>query len=142
MTHHGTSPAVQTSKKTIKYKESVWKIHRFSICSGETIADVEVLKMSGSLFIWIGCPGQHIFSELALGVPGVFEAGGDCARKAISTMLLGPTNSTDSSGLARRLASALQKPVYVSCNLNMDRFMAPLVEKGLNMEIKNSAHCF
>lgn len=127
-----SSPAVQTSKKEIKYIESNWKVHRFSILCGDFTADVEVLKMGGSLLIWIGSPGRNEFNELALGVPSVYKD-----NLPVSTVLLGSIHNTESSSLATKISSKLQKPVYISCNITTDRLTAPVLEKGLLLQMKN-----
>lgn len=136
MTEVKVGPSVHTSKKTIIYKESDWKIHRFSIWSGEALADVEVLRMLNSLLLWVGKASKPDLTEFALGMPG--QEG----KEGLSTSLIGPPTANYSAQLAARLAAVLHKPVYVSCNVIMDRFTTPLIEKGLMMEIKSHREFF
>ncbi|XP_038210790.1 uncharacterized protein LOC119831484 [Zerene cesonia] len=120
-----------TSKRKIEYCRSKWKVHDFEVWSGELICKVAVLCMDGSLLVWVG-GDKAALSEMALGMPQ--EHG------SLATTLLGEESSA--AGLARRLATKLQCPVYVCCGQTFDRFTAPLVEKGIAIEFKEHPECF
>ncbi|CAG4976989.1 unnamed protein product [Colias eurytheme] len=125
------SPLITTSKHQIEYCKSKWKVHDFEVWSGELICKVAVLCMEGSLLVWVG-GDKAVLTEMALGMPQ--------ERGSLVTTLLGEESSA--AGLARRLATKLQRPVYVCCGQTFDRFTAPLVEKGIAIEMKEHPECF
>ncbi|VVC87039.1 unnamed protein product [Leptidea sinapis] len=116
----------------IRYRESSWKDNEFEIWSGDFICRVAVLCMEGSLLLWVGGQEAHL-SEIALGMPQ------NCGSP-LATSLLG--EDSGATGLARRLAAALRRPVYVCCGQNFDRFTAPLVEKGIASQMKRHPEYF
>lgn len=133
----GDSPRMSTSRKTVIYKASSWRVHEFEIWSGELLCKAVSLRMQGALLLWLGGGGPALLSEVALGMPGASEPGDG---KALSTTLLGADGST--AAMARRLAALLARPVYVCSGHQFDRFTLPLVERGLVAEIKSRPECF
>ncbi|XP_032511322.1 uncharacterized protein LOC116765831 [Danaus plexippus] len=127
----GGSPNITTTKRNVKYTKSSWSVHEFEVWSGEFICRVVSLKMRDSLLVWVGGREPRL-DDLALAVPH--------GRSAVATSLVDAGGAAD--GLAARLAAALSRPVHVCCGLVLDRFTAPLVEKGIATEIKNHPEYF
>lgn len=99
-----------------------------------TIINYRILKMENSVFIYIGSKDDEQLNGLALGllIPNQSE-------KSTSTAIL---ESQESKDMAQKLSIRLNKPVFVSCNVNLDRHTAPIVEKHLIEEIKERPECF
>lgn len=97
------------------------------------IVNYRVLKMDNSVFIYIGPKDDEQLNGLALGltIPNQSES--------TSTSIL---ESQESKDMAQKLSVRLSKPVFLSCNLNLDRHTAPVVEKHLIEEIKERPECF
>lgn len=131
-----SSPRTVTSRRRIKYRKSAWRVHQFEVWSEELVCRAAVLRMQGSLLVWIGDGGQPQLTELAVGIPEVLERRGG----ALVTALVGADGWAVS--LARRLAALLTRPVFVCCGEAFDRFTGPLVERGLIAEIKSRPECF
>ncbi|XP_072940344.1 uncharacterized protein [Epargyreus clarus] len=131
----GTSPRVVTTKRKVIYRESSWNVHQFEVWSGELVCRMVALKMEESLMLWLGGEGPAALGELALGMPAAGVAQG-----ALATRLL--AGGGDAAPLALRVAAGLLRPVFVCSSLPLDRFSAPLVERGLAMEIKTRPQCF
>ncbi|CAK1552739.1 unnamed protein product [Leptosia nina] len=127
------SPVKVTSKRRVEYRKSGWKVHDFEVWSGEKICKVATICMGGSLLVWVGGE-QAKLSEMALGMPA------QRSEDALGTTLFGKEHNVTS--LACRLATRLSKPVYVGSGLVFDRFTAPLVEKGIALEIKQHPEYF
>lgn len=91
--------------------------------------------------LWLGGGREPVLSEIALGMAGGAGAAlGPAMGPALSTSLLGAEGAA--AALARRLAVALRRPVYVCTGTQFDRFTLPLVERGLMAEIKSRPECF
>lgn len=125
-------PRTVTSRRSIKYRESSWRVHEFELWSDSLVCRVAALRMEGSLLVWLGGEAPRL-GQVALGMPG-----------AGATSLLGggAGAEADAAQLARRLSVALARPVYVCCGAAFDRFTMPLVERGLVAEIKSRPDCF
>lgn len=98
------------------------------------IVNYRVLKMDNSVFIYIGPKDDEQLSGLALGL--IILNHND---KSTSTAIL---ENQESKDMAQKLSVRLNKPVFVSCNLNLDRHTSPVVEKHLIDEIKERPECF
>ncbi|KAJ8731695.1 hypothetical protein PYW08_014425 [Mythimna loreyi] len=133
----GTSPRIKSSRKRITYKPSEWRVHQFEIWSGELVCRAAALRVAGALLIWVGGSGAADLNEVALGMPAREDGAG---RAALASSLMGADGAA--TALARRLAAALARPVYVCSGLVFDRFTMPLVERGLMAEIKSRPECF
>ncbi|KAJ2946804.1 hypothetical protein O0L34_g16126 [Tuta absoluta] len=126
------------SVRRVVFKESKWRIHNFEVVSGVgVVCRAMALRVDGALFLWVGSDGPPALGAVALALPAR-DAG-----EALATPLAGAGPELDSAlGLSRRLARALARPVHVCCGSAFDRFTAPLVERGLIMEIKSRPECF
>jgi hypothetical protein len=116
-------------------KSTISKFHNHFFAadvSGQTI-NFRVLKMEDSLFIYIGTKDSETFDEIGLAMllPG--------KKEAISTSVVGSTESRD---IAQKLSLRLNKPVFISCNANVDRITGPLIEKMLLQEITERPEFF
>ncbi|XP_063379568.1 uncharacterized protein LOC134666353 [Cydia fagiglandana] len=129
-----SGPLVTTSKRRVVYRRSTWAVHEFEVWSGELVCRVAALRMKGSMLLWLGGTIPEL-GELALGLP-VSERG------ALATSLSDEKAGDGAAGLARRLALALQRPVWVAASLPFDRFSAPLIARGLVKEIKSRPDFF
>lgn len=99
-----------------------------------TIINYRILKMDNSVFIYIGPKDDEQLNALALGliIPNQSQI-------STSTSIL---ESQESKDMAQKLSIRLNKPVFVSCNVNLDRHTTPVVEKYLIEEIKERPECF
>lgn len=131
----GTGPAAVRSKRKVAYRRSGWAVHEFSVLAGGApLCRAAALRMSGSLLLWLGgaapAPGAPALGALALGLPGG-AASGEAGE-----------GGAEAAALARRLAAALRRPVWVALALAPDRFSAPLVTRGLVAEIRSRPDIF
>jgi proteasome assembly chaperone 4 len=108
--------------------------HSFTGEAAGVTINYRVLKMQDSLFIYIGKKDEEALNGLAVGLLPPFNE-----REAISTSIL---ESPESQDLAQKLAVRLKKPIFISCNLNVDRLIAPVIEKHLVQEIKERSEFF
>lgn len=132
------SPRIITSRRRIVYRQSQWRVHQFQILSGDVVCNVAVLRMEGSLLLWLGGAREPQLSEIAVGMPPA--DGQTSGRSGLATTLHGAEGTA--TALARRLTGLLRRPVYVCSGTEFDRFTIPLVERGLMNEIKNNPECF
>ncbi|XP_059061643.1 uncharacterized protein LOC131854538 [Achroia grisella] len=138
------SPRKVTSRRQISYRPTSWKVHQFEVWSGELLCRAAVLRADRSLFVWLGSgSGEPELGDMCMGVPapGWLRAG--AGRGGLGTALVGAEGAEGAAtALARRLAAALQRPVYICSSCTFDRFTIPLVERGLILEIKSRPECF
>ncbi|KAM3956349.1 uncharacterized protein ACR2FA_009687 [Aphomia sociella] len=135
------SPRIVTSRRRIVYRPSAWKLHYFEIWSGELVCKAAVLRANGSLFLWLGSgAGEPELGDVSLGVPATGSSQDGCRRAGLATALVGAESTI--TAMARRLAAFMQQPVYVCSSNTFDRFIEPLVERGLIAEIKSRPECF
>lgn len=126
----GTGPAAVRSKRKVAYRRSGWAVHEFSVLAGGApLCRAAALRMSGSLLLWLGGAAPAL-GALALGLPGG-AASGEAGE-----------GGAEAAALARRLAAALRRPVWVALALAPDRFSAPLVTRGLVAEIRSRPDIF
>lgn len=103
--------------------------HRFSVEAAGTTLVCRILKMDNSVFVYIGKRDDEAFNGLGLGFTSNQQN-----KESVSTSI-SSVESTDSRDLAEKLSLRLKKPVFVSCNENLDRISKPLVEQRLIEEI-------
>lgn len=92
-----------------------------------------ILKMNGSLFIYIGEKNNEIFDELAMAIP---------SDEIIGTTIIGNDSVTDSKEIALQITRRLKKQVFISCNVRSDNLLKPLLIKRLAEEIKDHPNAF
>lgn len=95
----------------------------------------QVLKMSQLTFICINYVDNLCLNEVALAMITDNAA-------PVGTQLIGDFSDCCSKNLALKLSKKLNKNVYVSCNIDLNRLILPLVEKCLYEEIKRVADKF
>nr|XP_010966889.1 proteasome assembly chaperone 4 [Camelus bactrianus] len=104
-------------------------LHNFSARLWEQLVHFHVMRLTDSLFLWVGVT-PHL-RNLAVAM---------CTRYdpiPVSTALFGDTSDTTSTGLAQRLARKTSKQVFVSYNLqNTDSSFAFLVENRIKEEME------
>lgn len=89
-----------------------------------------VLKMKKSIFLWIGNPGDSSsFSNLSYAALNPYQS------SPLNTSIISLQNDELSNRLAVRLSKKLDKPVWVSVNLNIDHLSEPELEKLIKNEI-------
>nr|CAH7763805.1 unnamed protein product [Callosobruchus chinensis] len=96
----------------------------------------QVLKMDGSLLIYINNKEQNYFGDLCLAMMNRYE------DAPVSTKLIGSSPEDFTKQISSRLTRKIGKSVFLSCNLEPDRIFIPLVEKRLHDEIKNNPTAF
>ena len=121
---------------TIEYTTSSFQVHDFIETFCDTCIAFTVLKMKDSVFIWLGLKNEPTLTDMSLAIQTLYSA------LPSSIKILGKTSDVTSTNIAIRLQRKLQKPVYVSCNVPLDRFLLPAVEKRLAEELKNKPECF
>lgn len=84
--------------------------------------------MQDSLLIYIGKKDEEAFNSLGLGFPL------QNSKESVSSSLFN-IEDTESRDLAQKLSLRLKKPVFVSCNVSVDRISKPLIEQRLVQEI-------
>uniref|UniRef100_A0A8C6CGV6 Proteasome assembly chaperone 4 n=1 Tax=Moschus moschiferus TaxID=68415 RepID=A0A8C6CGV6_MOSMO len=104
-------------------------LHNFSARLWEQLVHFHVMRLTDSLFLWVGAT-PHL-RNLAVAM---------CTRYdsiPLSTALLGDTSDTMSTGLAQRLARKTSKQVFVSYNLpNTSSSFELLVENRIKEEMQ------
>ncbi|XP_036044283.1 proteasome assembly chaperone 4 isoform X1 [Onychomys torridus] len=104
-------------------------LHNFSARLWEQLVHFHVMRLTDSLFLWVGAT-PHL-RNLAVAM---------CSRYdpiPVCTSLFGDTSDATSSGLAQRLARKTSKQVFVSYNLpNTDSNFTLLVENRIKEEME------
>lgn len=90
--------------------------------------------MDNSVFVYIGKKDEQSFGGLALGITSSRDS-----KEAVASSIL---DSSDSRELAQKLAMRLKKPVFVSCNENLDQNLKPKVEQRLIEEMSTHPEYF
>lgn len=112
---------------------SKWTSHVFSADISETMYSFRVLKMSGSLFIYIGVSENQAFDELATAFP---------TSDAVGTTIIGSPSGCDSQDIAQLLTQRFRKQVFVSYNAPSDGSVRQLILKRIVEEINANAEAF
>ncbi|XP_026984061.1 proteasome assembly chaperone 4 isoform X4 [Sagmatias obliquidens] len=104
-------------------------LHNFSARLWEQLVHFHVMRLTDSLFLWVGATPHLRNLSVAM-----------CTRYdpiPVSTALLGDVSDTTSTGLAQRLARKTSKQVFVSYNLpNTDSSFTLLVENRIKEEME------
>ncbi|XP_008829893.1 proteasome assembly chaperone 4 isoform X1 [Nannospalax galili] len=104
-------------------------LHNFSARLWEQLVHFHVMRLTDSLFLWVGAT-PHL-RNLAVAMCSRFDSIPVC------TSLFGDTSDTTSTGLAQRLARKTNKQVFVSYNLqNTDSNFALLIENRIKEEME------
>lgn len=104
-------------------------LHNFSARLWEQLVHFHVMRLTDSLFLWVGATPHLRNLSVAM-----------CSRYdpiPVCTSLLGNTSDMTSTGLAQRLARKTSKQVFVSYNLqNTDSNFTLLVENRIKEEME------
>ncbi|XP_028619087.1 proteasome assembly chaperone 4 isoform X1 [Grammomys surdaster] len=104
-------------------------LHNFSARLWEQLVHFHVMRLTDSLFLWVGAT-PHL-RNLAVAMCSRYDSIPVC------TSLFGDTSDTTSTGLAQRLARKTSKQVFVSYNLsNTDSNFTLLVENRIKEEME------
>lgn len=114
------------NNEEIMYKPSSMSIHNFQHTVGQSLVKFQILNMNGSTLVWIG-DAEHTFSDLSFAFFSQFNN----RPESISTKVMGDKLNLTSSTLSAKLSKKLQKPVYVSYNLEDDKTVTAGVTKLL-----------
>uniref|UniRef100_A0A8D0HDI7 Proteasome assembly chaperone 4 n=1 Tax=Sphenodon punctatus TaxID=8508 RepID=A0A8D0HDI7_SPHPU len=103
-------------------------LHEFSGRLGEQLVHFHLMRLQGSLFLWVGA--APLLSNLAVAM---------CTPRdsiPVSTSVLGDASDTTSSSLAQRLARKTKKQIFVSYNLeNTESNFILLIENRIKEEM-------
>ncbi|XP_026984060.1 proteasome assembly chaperone 4 isoform X3 [Sagmatias obliquidens] len=112
-------------------------LHNFSARLWEQLVHFHVMRLTDSLFLWVGATPHLRNLSVAMCTRYVSAAGGPWDPIPVSTALLGDVSDTTSTGLAQRLARKTSKQVFVSYNLpNTDSSFTLLVENRIKEEME------
>lgn len=127
---------VEREPAKVEMVESNLKTHSFTDKIGTTLASFGVLKLKDSLFVWVGSCDEPKLMNMCVAMKSSYET------LPLTSQILGPHSDDLSSSLASQLTKRLNKPVFVSVNLQIDRFLFPEVTKRLKEEINNNSEYF
>lgn len=125
MTEHQNEP-----KLNIEYTTPSFQLHSFGVEIENNQILFQVVKMKDSLYLWVGNKHHPVLQNMALAMNTKYD------NFPIATKILGDEMETQSKNVACRLSKKLNKPVYVSYNLEETTFTVPVIEKRLSEEIK------
>lgn len=128
--------AMKNEDSNIVYVESGLLTHSFSEKIGAKTLLFSVLKLKDSVFVWIGLATEPKLMNICLAMKSPYDT------LPLTTNFLGSVNDDKSSALASKLSIRLKKPVFVSVNVELDRFQFPELSARLNEEIKLRPECF
>lgn len=103
--------------------------HLFTADISDTKYNYRVLKLNGSLFVYIGPADNEHFTEMAVAMP---VSTGDCLTTTIMGEQLGCSHE-----LAANFAKKLSKQVFVSCNVPEERQIRPVLAKRFAEEVRS-----
>lgn len=106
----------------------------FKACDQKVI--VRAFKLEKGLFLWIGSFSHPVLEDLALSMTTPY------GKDPLQTKLLGDVLNMTSMNLGSRLSKKLDKPVYVSFNVDSDMISLPAIEAAIVEEMKKAPHLF
>ncbi|XP_018562852.1 uncharacterized protein LOC108904694 [Anoplophora glabripennis] len=106
-------------------------VHKFVSEITEHKIVFQVIKMIDSLFIYINDKDRLQFSDLSFAMTNRYD------KCPTGTTLIGNFSEEVSKNIACRISKKVNKAVYLSCNVEQDRLLIPLIEKRLYEEIKS-----
>lgn len=121
---------------TIEYCEPNLHSYGFQFKACDQGVMVKTLKFEKSLFLWIGVASQPILDDLALSMSTPY------GQDPLQTKLMGDVLNMTSMNLASRLSKKLNKPVYISFNLDCDKMSLSAIETKIVEEMKKVPHLF
>lgn len=110
--------------------ECSFKFHNFVIQVGEVSFGCQVIKMQDSLYLWIGNNNDKTMNDLSFAFMSNYES------IPVATKIIGSTDDSTSSNMAKRLTKKCGKAIYISFNVTADKFTLPGIEKSVFDELK------
>ncbi|EFA06556.1 Proteasome assembly chaperone 4-like Protein [Tribolium castaneum] len=121
----------------VEYISPTFALHKFNGVVSERKIIYQVLKMVDSLLIFINDKDNMQLSSMFMALPNRYD------NLPVGTRLFGDFMEEETSkGIALRITKKLNKTVFVSCNIETDRTMLPLIEKRIYEEIKERPEVF
>lgn len=109
--------------------------HYFTADIGDAIYKYRILQMRDSIFIYIGQGDNEVFDEMAVAMPMENS-------EIVSTRIFGADVGCESQEIAKIFAKKLNKQVFLSCNVDSDKMIRPMLAKCLTDEIKKCPQAF
>lgn len=135
---HSNGEATCTRNSTLPEEfvpaECKFKMHTFSEMILDQKVHFQILKMTDSLYFWIG--NSLEMDSLAVAMCTKF----DSVPSVVN--LMGNKADLSSSTLAQRLAKKTKKQCFVSYNIPTENMLLGLVEQRINKEIKDKPQQF
>lgn len=120
----------------VEFVKSQFIVHKFMEEIAEKKIIFQVIKMIDSVFIYINDKDRLQFCDLSFAMINRYE------NSPTGTTLLGNSSEDISKNVTCRLSKKIKKAVYLSCNVEPDRLLIPLIEKRLYEEIKTNPDKF
>lgn len=114
--------------------ECKFKVHTFFDTLLEQKVQFQILKMTDSLYVWIGTSSE--MNALAVAMCTKY----DSVPSVVN--LIGSKADLSSTTLAQRLAKKTNKQCFVSYNIPTENMLFSLVEQRINQEIKDKPQLF
>lgn len=111
------------------------KDHFFTADISDTTYKYRILRMKDSIFIYIGQGDNEIFNEMAVAMPMA-------NNEVVSTRIIGVDVGCESQEMAKIFAKKLNKQVFLSCSVDSDKMIRPMLAKHLSDEIKKCPEAF
>ncbi|CAD6227204.1 GSCOCG00006011001-RA-CDS [Cotesia congregata] len=109
---------------------SSFKFYDFDIKVGEAKFACQTIRLPTSLYLWIGHVNDEKMLDLSYAFMSVYDS------LPVATKLVGSTDDSSSSNIAKRLTKKCGMPVYVSFNVTADNFTSLGIEKSISEEFK------
>lgn len=114
----------------VELVESQFIVHKFAEEITERKIVFQVVKMIDSLLIYINDKDRLEFSDLSFAMGNRYE------KSPTGTTLLGNFAEDTSKNIACKISKKTNKAVYLSCNVEQNSLLIPLIEKRLYEEMK------
>ncbi|XP_043277000.1 proteasome assembly chaperone 4 [Venturia canescens] len=118
----------------IELRPSSFKFHDFSTSVCEVRISCRIIKMEDSLYVWVGDFEDSKMNDLTVAMPSKYE------KLPVATKIMGMTEDSTSTSLAKRLTKKCGKPVFVSFNVAVNNLTLPVIEKAIQDEFNTQKH--
>ncbi|KAF7267273.1 proteasome assembly chaperone 4 [Rhynchophorus ferrugineus] len=127
---------IKSTNPKIEFVPPETKLHAFFDVISEKKIIFQVIKMQSSVMIFVNNQDVMNCDNIVMAMKTRFS------DTPCSTTLMGNLTELVGNNIASRLSKKLEKPVYLSFNLDDDKVLVPLVEERLFQEIQQSPECF
>lgn len=121
----------------LHFIEPTFKLHTFTADIVDKKILFQVIKMVDSVMIFINLMDNMVLYDLSLGLFNTRRM-----EEPVTTKIIGNFVEDISKNMAFKFAKRLRKSVYISCNVENDKLMIPVIEKKLCEEIKSKPDKF